>query len=74
MGAVRIPNENVLRNPSLAKPRTYCLHPEKLSFPTAAAARKAERRLARSHDRHTPCEPYRCSCGKFHLTTVRTDT
>lgn len=67
---VRVPNETVLRYPSLAKPRTYCPHPEKLSFPTARGARRAARRLAVTHE-GTEYDPYRCSCGRFHLATAQ---
>lgn len=70
---MKVPNDTVLRYPSLAKRRTYCLHPEKLAFPSERAAFRALRRLMQRHPEATAQEPYRCACGKWHLTTKRED-
>jgi hypothetical protein len=42
-----------------------CPHPDKVSYPSRAAARKARRVLHWGRVR-----PYRCVCGGWHLGTV----
>lgn len=60
---------NRLTDPSLAKPRVVCPHPEKIRFPTERAAR----RYARLGRYGVELDYYPCSCGGFHVTTARDD-